>query len=350
MNTLPNHPNVHAPWAQWSEQETIHIACCYINPFRWATRRRLFEDFRRRMLSSPNVVLHIGELAYGNRPFEVTSSDDPNAVQLRTNSEMWHKENVLNRVVQSFPAEWRYGGYWDADMHPTRHDWAIEAIHKLQHHPWVQLFSNYGAMSADHRPLSLRSSFAYNYVNRTGAFRASDQHTGPTDGYLQMISKRAAPPYSGAPGGGWAFTREGFSATGGMLDTCILGSGDWHMAFGLIGEKDLHTEMRKCASAYVESIHRWQDRAFAAIRGNIGYIDCFATHGFHGSYATRGYGTRSNILIKHCYDPYTDIARDWQGIYRWVGNKSSFEGEVRRYFTSRAEDDPSLCANDRCMV
>ena len=52
------------------------------------------------------------------------------------------------------------------------------------------------------------------------------------------------------------------------------------MAFGLIGEKDEHTEMRNGASAYVESIHRWQDRAFDTIRGNIGYIDCFATHGF----------------------------------------------------------------------
>ena len=70
-----------------------------------AAVRRLF---RRRVLSSPNVVLHIGELAYGNRPFEVTRSDDPNAVQLRTTSEMWHKENVLNRVVQNFPAEWRF--------------------------------------------------------------------------------------------------------------------------------------------------------------------------------------------------------------------------------------------------
>src|SRR5207302_851584 len=118
------------------------------------------------------------ELAYGDRPFEVTAPDDPHAVQLRTTSELWHKENVLNRVVQSFPNGWKYGAYWDADMHPTRHDWALEAIHKLQHHSWVQLFSNYGAMSGDHRPLSVRSSFAYNFVNRIGAFAAADKHSG----------------------------------------------------------------------------------------------------------------------------------------------------------------------------
>jgi hypothetical protein len=296
---MRQHPNVHSPWASWSEDQTLHVACCYINPFRWQRRRELFEDFRRRMESSPNVVLHVGELAYGDRPFEVTTADDPHAVQLRTNSEMWHKENVLNRVVQSFPNGWKHGGYWDADMHPTRHDWALEAIHKLQHHPWVQLFSNYGAMSRDHRPTGLRSSFAYNYVHRLGAFAALDKHKGPTDGYLQMVAKKAAPPYTGAPGGGWAFTPESFSAVGGFLDKCILGSGDMHMAFGLIGEKDNHQEMEKGAANYVAAIHQWQVRAFDAIRGDIGYIDCFASHGFHGSYKTRGYGTRPKILIDH---------------------------------------------------
>lgn len=334
------HPNVHAPWAQWSEDETIHIACCYNNPFRWKRRRELFEDFRRCMLGSPNVVLHIGELAHGDRPFEVTTSGDPLHVQLRTSSSMWHKENILNRVVQNFPNGWKYGGYWDADMHPTRHDWALEAIHKLQHHPWVQLFSSYTPLSSDHRPLSARSSFAYNYVNGKGVFGSPEPK--PTDGYLMRLAAKSAPPYSGAPGGGWGFTPESFSAVGGFLDTCVLGSGDWHMAFGLIGEKDGHQEMQRCAPEYIESINRWQERAFAAVRGNIGYIDCFATHGFHGSYKTRGYGTRPNILKQHAFDPYTDIVRDWQGIYRWAGNKPKLEADIRKYFTSRAEDDPTL--------
>jgi hypothetical protein len=345
-----HHPNVHKPWSQWSEDQTIHIACAYVNPFRWEKRRKLFEDFRRRMVSSPNVVLHVGELAYGDRPFEVTTADDPHAVQLRTNSEMWHKENVLNRVVQSFPAGWKYGGYWDADMHPVRHDWALEAIHKLQHHPWVQLFSSYGAMSHEHRPLSLRSSFAYNYVNRLGAFGAADRNPDPCDGYVVKISAKAEPPYPGAPGGAWGFTQDSFSAVGGFLDTCILGSGDWHMAWGLVGEKDNHVEMKRCAPGYVDSIHRWQARAFNAVRGNIGYVDCFATHGFHGSYKTRGYGTRSELLVKHKYDPQGDVFRDWQGVYRWSGKKPLFEMEVRRYFTSRAEDDISLAPGDKHMV
>ena len=55
--------------------------------------------------ASPNVALHVAELAYGERPFEVTG-DDPGDVQLRTVPELWHKENILNVAVQRFPAGW----------------------------------------------------------------------------------------------------------------------------------------------------------------------------------------------------------------------------------------------------
>jgi len=39
------------------------------------------------MHASANVVLHVGEFAYGDGPFEVTG-DDPNDVQLQTSHEL----------------------------------------------------------------------------------------------------------------------------------------------------------------------------------------------------------------------------------------------------------------------
>ena len=92
-----NHPKVHAAWSEWSEQQTLHVATAYSNPFRWRTRRELVQDFRLHMSASPNVVLRIGELAYGDRPFDVTTADSLD-VQLRTSAELWHKENILNAI------------------------------------------------------------------------------------------------------------------------------------------------------------------------------------------------------------------------------------------------------------
>ena len=102
------------------------------------------------MMNCPNVRLHFGELAYGDRPFEVTDPlANPDDVQLRTRHELFHKEDIGNRVVQTFPAGWKYGALIDADFHFTRHDWALETVHQLQHYEWVQCFSSYADLSGD---------------------------------------------------------------------------------------------------------------------------------------------------------------------------------------------------------
>ena len=61
------HPNVHHRSGPWSEEQKLHVAVAYSNPFRWRTRRELMNDFRHHMQQSPNVVLHVAELAYGDR-------------------------------------------------------------------------------------------------------------------------------------------------------------------------------------------------------------------------------------------------------------------------------------------
>ncbi len=138
---LRQHPDVHQPFAKWSEEETLHVAVCYSNPFRWRTRRELANDCRRHLERSPNVKLYFGELAYGDRPFEVTDSSARD-IQFRTTCELFHKENILNNIIKRFPPGWKYGAWCDADFHFTRHDWALETIHQLQHYDFVQPFSS----------------------------------------------------------------------------------------------------------------------------------------------------------------------------------------------------------------
>ncbi len=123
---------------------------------RWRRRRELFHDFRRHMERTANVRLHIVEVAFGDRPFEVTSSENPNDVQLRTSHTLWLKKNALNIGVQRLPSGWKYAAYVDADFHFTRHDRALETIHKLQYSPWVQPYSSYGVIGPDNNPLQVR--------------------------------------------------------------------------------------------------------------------------------------------------------------------------------------------------
>ena len=36
------HPGIHPPWPDWSEDQTLHLVGVYNNPFRWRKRRELF--------------------------------------------------------------------------------------------------------------------------------------------------------------------------------------------------------------------------------------------------------------------------------------------------------------------
>jgi hypothetical protein len=353
------HPNGTPAHASWAPEQTLHVAVAYSNPFRWKTRIRLFNDFRRHVTALPNVRLYVGELAYGDRPFEVTSAGNPDDLQLRTNHELWHKENILNAVINRFDHTWRYGAYIDGDFTLTRYDVALETIHMLQHHAWVQMFTTYCDLSHDHKPLRILKSFGSRFVSgeltpevlsriQKGIPATEGLYYGGAMG-SQVIKNRGG---IGTTGAAWAWRRDAFNACGGLLDTCILGSGDWHMAFGLAGEPDIHPNVREMNSVgqrYTESIKIWQSRAARYVNKNVGCVDCHAIHHFHGSKVLRKYEHRWKILRDWDYDPYVDIFKDYQGIYQLNQSKPGLRDAIRDYFKSRNEDDISLREGDTQM-
>ena len=350
------HPNVHQPWSEWSEDQVLHVAIAYSNPFRWRTRRELANNMRHHMKVSPNVRLHFGELAYGDRPWEVTEPGTHYQqhcdVQLRTSHELFHKENILNEVIRrSFPADWKYGCYIDADFHLTRHDWALETVHQLQHYEFVQPFSSYfdvtgGVYGQAQLPIRGNSTFFFNYINN--GYKVSEQyHNGRVgaDAYEAGMFMRGV----GATGGALAFRRTAFDTVGGFLDRCILGHADWYMAYQLVGVEPPDIHSQKYAQAYKDYVKEWGIRA-ARLKKNVGYVDGMAVHFFHGSKTRRAYSSRDIILARNQFDPYRDVHTDWQGIYQLNPDKPALRDEIRHYFISRSEDDPNLYSPEKPMV
>ena len=316
------HPVGSAAHADWAQAQTLHLAVAYSNPLRFRSRRELFEEFRRHAAGLPNVVLHVAELAYGDLPYEVTSADCPTDHQFRTREVLWHKENLLNLTVWNFPDDWEYGGWVDGDVAFARRDVALEAIHRLQAYDFVQLFSHVTDLGPDREPLNTRPGFAFAQANG-----------------LDVVGKPMTEyGWPGSPGFGWAFRREAYQACGGLLDTCILGSADHHMAVGLAGLKRPHYDTTQCGRAYARSITVWQKRAYAAVRGNVGHVPGVITHGFHGPRGQRGYEWRWQILRDHGYNPYVDLFRDDEGLYQLTRGKPKLRDAIRAYMSSRDED------------
>ncbi len=307
----------------WPFPDRLFMVTCLNNPLRWRARYHNYWKFAQHMEDS-GVNLITVELAYGDRHFEVTEADNPHHVQMRSREELWHKENLLNLGFQRLPLGVKYFGYCDSDITNTRFDWAQETLQQLQHYDAVQPFSSYSDLDSNHQCSRAMPSFAYNYLAGNCV---------PPGSY----GSRAV----GAVGGAWCFRTEAFDALGGLLDTCILGSGDWHMAMGLAGREDSNLRHLVDGSPYVQAIRRWQRNA-AVLKRNIGVVNAHAIHHWHGNKVNRQYVSRYKILVDHTYDPLEDIKRDWQGVYQLSGNKPALRDALRAYNRSRHEDDPTI--------
>ena len=296
----------------------LYVVTVIFNQNRYASRYRLFHGFEKHCADS-GAILYTVEIALRDRHHEVTDPQCDRHVQLRTESELWYKENGGNVGLSWLPNDWEYVAFVDADFLFTRPDWATETVHMLQHYDAVQMFSNLTYLDSNHAVHNSMKGFAYLNANQSADLPKVYGHRG-------------------AVGGAWAYRRSAIEKLGGLLDVCILGSADWHMAFALAMRDDVHPEMKfEKIPQYVKAIQDWRERA-KDLRGNIGYVDANAVHHWHGALKNRGYATRWRILTDNDFDPYLDLSRDWQGLISLTKHKPALRDQIRLYFKSRNED------------
>jgi hypothetical protein len=304
----------------------LYVVTPVINPSRYRTRYALYRDFEK-YITDAGAVLYTVEAAYGERDFEITDAANPRHIRLRTNHEIWHKENLINLGVSRLPADWKYVAWIDADVQFARPDIVAETIHELQHFSVVQMFAN--AMDLGPRHEALRSF--------EGFVTQCKRHNGQAPGNMEQYSV-------GHPGYAWACRRDAWDHLGGLIDFAILGSADRYMACALVGEiaQSLRPELVQACPAYTEWCFEWQTRAETYIKRNIGFVDGLLLHYFHGAKKNRGYANRSAILWTNQFDPARDIKRDWQGVWQLTDQKIRLRDELRAYFRSRDEDSTAV--------
>lgn len=312
--------------------DKLYVVAVIDNPLRWRSRYTNYWEFQHHVACAGGILITV-ELAMGDRHFEITEKGNPHHVQVRTRDEMFRKENLQNLGAERLPLGVKYVAFIDADVTFARPDWCQETLHLLQHYDVIQMFSSYSDVSHDHRIMRTVPSFMYNFEH--------EPDTCPVDPNSGYGSNWPSGKWNGAPGLAWAYRIEAVDQLGGMLDRCILGGGDSHMAYGLVQRHDLaklHLEIEHASStAYVRYIQLWQMNA-ARLKGNIGYMDGSLLHKWHGPKSKRGYASRWKILEDNLYDPYADVMMDHQGVLEFTGNKPQLRDDVRRYFRDRDED------------
>jgi hypothetical protein len=277
--------------------------------------------------------LHTIELSLRDRNHEISHEDrftpgNTNYLQLSTTDEMWHKENLLNIAISRLPADWQYVAWVDADVIFARPDWVQETIQQLQHYHVVQMFSHALDLGPNHEPLSeFSKGFMYSYQNGDKLPLVKSK----SDGYYTPGAHYWHPGYA------WAARRSAITATGGLGDIGILGSGDFHMAAALIGKVE-YTIRRDYNPTYLDYWKEWEENAIKGINLNVGHVPGSLFHYFHGKKANRRYNDRNTILVENDFNYLKDVIKDNQGLWKFKGNKPALRDQIRKYFSQRNED------------
>lgn len=312
--------------------EPLYVVTPFYNSARYRSRWKLYGPFEKYILDSGAHLVTI-ECTYGERA-ETLFATHPNhtVIRVRTNHEIWLKENLINVAVTRLPQDWKYMAWIDADIIFARPDWVGETLQQLQHYKAVQMWSQYQDVTHDYELIGTMRSFMDCYIH------GGDGNVGkkPTVGGYGEGKKRVG--YPGAPGLAWAMRRDAWDELGGLIDCSILGACDWYMAHALIGKLEIVLS-KKYNRRYREILFEWQNRAERHVRRNVGVVKGLAIHFWHGPKVDRKYGSREQILIGGNYNPEYDLKRDWQGVYQLTDRSIELRDNIRQYFRERNEDD-----------
>lgn len=336
-NHLVNH--IHHP--ELVHDSTLHVIRVLSNPARYHSRYRLARLQEEFLKSCPNIKLYTVEAAFGDRHHEVVCKTDPNHLLVRTNTEIWIKENMINLGVRHLlPANWKYVAWIDGDIIWTNKYWGLEAIHQLQHYPVIQPWTDGLDLGPHGNVMSHFKSFGHQ------DFHQFDLHLrNATNGTKHRAISGV--PCSSVPHGdyrrfghtgfAWACTRLFWENVGGLMDFCILGSADHNMALSCVGAVDfsIHKAMPR---GFYERCHDWQRRALMITHKKVGSTHDRIEHLFHGKKKNRFYTERWKILVHYQFDPNKDLMYDSQGLLHLRG-KPDLERAIMHYNRSRREDE-----------
>lgn len=329
----------------------LYVVTCITNPHRYYSRYKLYPGFEKQC-EDAGAILYTVELATRDRHFEVTRPEHPRHLQFRSPSVIWHKENLLNVAIGRLPEDWEYVAWIDADVLFSRPDWAVETVHQLQIHKVVQMWSHATDLGPDFQPIATYSSLFATYLRErhllkpldrerkdgAGAVGRGSLFSDNRDCYGSVVPSAKGLLHTGFA---WAARRSAIADLGGLGEIGILGSGDRHMAYALLGEVE-RSLYKGIPGSYGEYWLEWQARAEKFIQRNVGVVPGAIQHYWHGSKQTRRYRDRWQILIDNQYDHTKDLKKDPQGVFHLTDRNWRLRDDLLGYFAQRNEDSVDL--------
>lgn len=297
--------------------DVLHVISVISNVHEFKRRWQLMREFMDRMKDYDHIQFYVVELVYGDQQFVITDPTNPHHLQLRTPHALWHKENMINVGVKKLlPPDWKALAWIDSDIEFDSPNWALDTLKLLTDFDLVQLFTSAYDLNENHMSMNVWQSYGYKFCN------------GETFKHTKGLNYWHS-------GYAWACSRAFYDSVGGLYEKGIVGSGDYVMTQGFVGNTACGD---RSLIGFKNDIEKYNANLCVDVK--IGYIPCNIRHYFHGSKINRKYIERNQILIRHKYDPAKHLSYDENGILIPSEKMSAqFIREIRDYFGERNEDE-----------
>ena len=313
--------------------ETLHVVTCVANPLGWRSREALARRAIAAWLRAPEVSVSLVEATYGSRALALTdlAGERMTHIGVRATTLAWSKECLLNIGISRLPAHAEKIATIDADVTFRRPHWAAATLAALDLYPVVQTWDTAYDLGPNDEHIQTHKSFASAWHSGAPVVAGGAKFWRFSGGGYEY-------PH---PGYAWGWRRRTLDRIGGLFELGGMGSGDHHMALGMVGHAGASLPGGVTA-AYRAGVVAWSDRARIEINGKLGVVHGTIEHPFHGRKSDRAYEGRWDMFLRHGFDPMTDLKRNLSGVIEFAGNKPDLERAFDRYLRAREEDVNTL--------
>mgnify|MGYP000314196025 CR=1 FL=1 len=325
------------------------ILACYFNPQHNPYRKKAFDVWYK---SIKHLNHRIIECSINGSEFELPYTS--NFVRVQTSDMLWHKETLLNKLINQVLEEEKYKYiFWlDTDVLFTNNDWLVESCDILTYKPVVQPFTYCIHMNEGEYEPNISAALQGKRTYLVNPIIAAKQLKCWRSFGANVYYNPDYPPswksenydMHGHVGFAWGATAKCLESIGLLFDKALIGGADHIMAHAFANQVPCSC-ITKSFGEHLPEIEAWSKQAAKVVMGGIGATSGDLYHIWHGDVEKRQYYKR----VKE-FTPLSQgkIERNDDGFYQ--SNDSSVTNYFVSYINDREGFDTGLSIYDNIPI
>ena len=307
-----------------SHDEAVIISC-FFNSENSPYRLKAFNTFYD---SIKHLNHRIIECIIGDAKSQLP--DSKYIKKIHTESLLWHKEALLNKLVTELPSKFKYVFWVDADVLFTNLNWMVEGVEQLKTCQILQPFKYCVHLEKDQLKPAFKLPYNAIYPNQENSM-VWRSFCSNLFIFLDIVSEENYNNH-GHVGFAWGARRELLEKVP-LYDRALIGGADHIIAHALV-DSELHPCIKKAFidKDMIAEIAQWTTKFNIAVggRNNVGYVNGDLHHIWHGDINKRDYLNR----IKKFSSINKNITyKDKHGLY--ISRNKKDQQFTKQYFQSR---------------